>query len=167
MKQVAISEKLKKAARSKLESLTNTKLSEIWPTRWCMKWRHQETFGHNLVSVILFYDLWPRKAKDKKEGNGAPERIRTSDLCLRRASLYPAELRVRSDFYSFYVFLFVLVRHCAYDLCSKIHFTLCPLPPESNLAKNVETASIKGLDDLEIFDHFRALGHHTVTKVGF
>ena len=25
---------------------------------------------------------------------GAPERIRTSDLCLRRATLYPAELRV-------------------------------------------------------------------------
>ena len=25
--------------------------------------------------------------------NGAPERIRTSDLCLRRATLYPAELR--------------------------------------------------------------------------
>jgi hypothetical protein len=24
---------------------------------------------------------------------GAPERIRTSDLCLRRATLYPAELR--------------------------------------------------------------------------
>ena len=28
------------------------------------------------------------------EENGAPERIRTSDLCLRRAALYPAELRV-------------------------------------------------------------------------
>ena len=27
-------------------------------------------------------------------GNGAPERIRTSGLCLRRAALYPAELRV-------------------------------------------------------------------------
>src|SRR5665213_4468643 len=27
---------------------------------------------------------------------GAPERIRTSDLCLRRAALYPAELRARS-----------------------------------------------------------------------
>ena len=26
--------------------------------------------------------------------NGAPERIRTSGLCLRRAALYPAELRV-------------------------------------------------------------------------
>ena len=25
--------------------------------------------------------------------HGAPERIRTSDLCLRRAALYPAELR--------------------------------------------------------------------------
>ena len=28
---------------------------------------------------------------------GAPERIRTSDLCLRRAALYPAELRARAD----------------------------------------------------------------------
>ena len=27
--------------------------------------------------------------------SGAPERIRTSDLCLRRAALYPAELRAR------------------------------------------------------------------------
>ena len=26
-------------------------------------------------------------------GDGPPERIRTSDLCLRRAALYPAELR--------------------------------------------------------------------------
>src|SRR3954469_14557522 len=33
----------------------------------------------------------------KMIGNtGAPERIRTSDLCLRRAALYPAELRARS-----------------------------------------------------------------------
>src|SRR5438445_9607039 len=28
-------------------------------------------------------------------GNGAPDRIRTCGLCLRRAALYPAELRVR------------------------------------------------------------------------
>ena len=28
--------------------------------------------------------------------NGAPEGIRTSDLCLRRATLYPAELRARA-----------------------------------------------------------------------
>src|SRR5881275_2938632 len=27
--------------------------------------------------------------------HGAPDRIRTCDLCLRRAALYPAELRVR------------------------------------------------------------------------
>ena len=30
------------------------------------------------------------------EKAGAPERIRTSGLCLRRAALYPAELRVRA-----------------------------------------------------------------------
>jgi hypothetical protein len=28
---------------------------------------------------------------------GAPEGIRTPDLCLRRAALYPAELRARED----------------------------------------------------------------------
>ena len=27
-------------------------------------------------------------------GSGAPDRIRTCDLCLRRAALYPTELRV-------------------------------------------------------------------------
>jgi hypothetical protein len=32
----------------------------------------------------------PRKA-------GAPNRIRTCDLCLRRAALYPAELWVRAQ----------------------------------------------------------------------
>jgi hypothetical protein len=32
--------------------------------------------------------------------NGALERIRTSDLCLRRAALYPAELWVPMRFYS-------------------------------------------------------------------
>jgi hypothetical protein len=31
----------------------------------------------------------------KKEKSGAPDTIRTCDLCLRRATLYPAELRVR------------------------------------------------------------------------
>ncbi len=34
---------------------------------------------------------------DKFARYGAPERIRTSDLCLRRAALYPAELRVQSN----------------------------------------------------------------------
>jgi hypothetical protein len=32
-----------------------------------------------------------------KQSYGAPERIRTSDLSLRRAALYPAELRARGD----------------------------------------------------------------------
>src|SRR6476646_1133471 len=30
-----------------------------------------------------------------RERDGAPDRIRTCGLCLRRAALYPAELRVR------------------------------------------------------------------------
>ena len=30
-------------------------------------------------------------------GIGAPDRIRTCDLCLRRAALYPAELRVQIE----------------------------------------------------------------------
>ncbi len=37
----------------------------------------------------------PTKAKA-----GAPDRIRTCDLCLRRAALYPAELRARAGLYS-------------------------------------------------------------------
>ena len=37
----------------------------------------------------------PSSSNPKIGGNaGAPERIRTSGLCLRRAALYPAELRV-------------------------------------------------------------------------
>ena len=35
-----------------------------------------------------------------KPMSGAPERIRTSGLCLRRAALYPAELRVPARLYS-------------------------------------------------------------------
>ncbi len=35
----------------------------------------------------------------KKEELGAPDRIRTCDLCLRRAALYPAELRVPDGFH--------------------------------------------------------------------
>ncbi len=35
----------------------------------------------------------PKSGRNGNEVNGAPERIRTSDLCLRRAALYPAELR--------------------------------------------------------------------------
>jgi hypothetical protein len=31
---------------------------------------------------------------DKLDFIGAPDRIRTCDLCLRRATLYPTELRV-------------------------------------------------------------------------
>ncbi len=47
--------------------------------------------------------LWNKRAASKEkareikhftENTGAPERIRTSDLCLRRAALYPTELRV-------------------------------------------------------------------------
>ena len=37
--------------------------------------------------------------RDANEVSGAPERIRTSDLCLRRAALYPAELRAQKLFY--------------------------------------------------------------------
>ena len=38
-------------------------------------------------------DRW--RIAQRKFSAGAPERIRTSGLCLRRAALYPAELRVR------------------------------------------------------------------------
>ena len=35
------------------------------------------------------------KGKDRSEGTGAPDRIRTCGLRLRRPTLYPAELRAR------------------------------------------------------------------------
>ena len=41
--------------------------------------------GANLSKISFFYFEFP----------GAPEGIRTPDLCLRRAALYPAELRAR------------------------------------------------------------------------
>ena len=49
-------------------------------------------------------------------GSGAPERIRTSGLCLRRAALYPAELRVLNGFIAalslgFYEVLFSFSNH--------------------------------------------------------
>ena len=37
-----------------------------------------------------------RKNQEMLENNGAPDTIRTCDLCLRRATLYPAELRALS-----------------------------------------------------------------------
>src|SRR5215469_4588005 len=37
-----------------------------------------------------------RLAIRSRTSSGAPEKIRTSDLCLRRATLYPAELRARA-----------------------------------------------------------------------
>ena len=37
-----------------------------------------------------------RECRCYKRRVGAPDRIRTCDLCLRRAALYPAELRVQS-----------------------------------------------------------------------
>lgn len=62
----------------------------------CYVWSQS---GHRLPS----YDLWPIKAKDKKEGNGPPQRIRTSDLSLRRAALYPAELGADKLFTSIFI----------------------------------------------------------------
>jgi hypothetical protein len=38
--------------------------------------------------------LW-RAFRPNLDFSGAPDRIRTCDLCLRRATLYPAELRAR------------------------------------------------------------------------
>ena len=40
-----------------------------------------------ILKVLSMLPVWTI------DSGGAPERIRTSDLCLRRATLYPAELR--------------------------------------------------------------------------
>jgi hypothetical protein len=39
----------------------------------------------------------PRRILERKPVFGAPDRIRICDLCLRRATLYPAELRVQNE----------------------------------------------------------------------
>ena len=46
--------------------------------------------NQNFLTVWVVGEILQRKFSA-----GAPERIRTSGLCLRRAALYPAELRVR------------------------------------------------------------------------
>src|SRR5205085_5820654 len=40
---------------------------------------------------------WARGGGGTALKHGAPDRIRTCGLCLRRAALYPAELRVRAE----------------------------------------------------------------------
>ena len=44
---------------------------------------------------------WRNGTKNQGKKNGAPDRIRTYDLLLRRQSLYPAELRVHISLQSF------------------------------------------------------------------
>ena len=49
-----------------------------------------------LPAVITAYENRIRQFEDwefEVDESGAPDRIRTCDLCLRRAALYPAELR--------------------------------------------------------------------------
>ena len=58
------------------------KMGENWRSASLI--RPSRHFAKNTqIQAIDFYDLF-----------GAPDRIRTCDLCLRRAALYPAELRV-------------------------------------------------------------------------
>jgi hypothetical protein len=72
------------------------------------------SYRHNTVTCTPFFLKTPSKkpqkqqkdpphrrmkknAKKRGKRNGAPEKIRTSDLQLRRLPLYPAELRARSS----------------------------------------------------------------------
>ena len=60
-------------------------------------------YGSALLGVVLFQPqvLMLFHSRDKIQLeidlNGAPDTIRTCDLCLRRATLYPAELRARRE----------------------------------------------------------------------
>ena len=49
------------------------------------------------MPVITAISPQGRESGRTRNASGAPERIRTSDLCLRRATLYPAELRARNE----------------------------------------------------------------------
>ena len=59
----------------------------------------REDFGAKFKVVPIWSLFGPRGENvrrcllGKALEDGPPERIRTSDLCLRRAALYPAELR--------------------------------------------------------------------------
>jgi hypothetical protein len=58
--------------------------------------RHQRN-GRSLLAMCLLGQFCNLPIVALTIGNiGAPEGIRTPDLCLRRAALYPAELRARS-----------------------------------------------------------------------
>jgi hypothetical protein len=53
---------------------------------------------NSAVCLPIAYLAHPLSTNSSK--TGAPEKIRTSDLCLRRAALYPAELRAHSALHS-------------------------------------------------------------------
>jgi hypothetical protein len=58
----------------------------------------KKEYGNTLLHICyIFQKMNFQKREDRLQPfkNGAPDRIRTYDLCLRRATLYPAELRVR------------------------------------------------------------------------
>ena len=56
---------------------------------------HRQPVRHEVVTHVLGQTVTHVSGPDL-EIIGAPDRIRTCDLCLRRAALYPAELRVPS-----------------------------------------------------------------------
>jgi hypothetical protein len=61
------------------------------PTSMLLKSSNDLGWSTSFAEVI--YSCKVPSAKSLK--SGAPDKIRTSDLCLRRAALYPAELRAR------------------------------------------------------------------------
>src|SRR4029453_14125813 len=70
--------------------------------RNCCGCCHHKNFPHIILSILTF-KLRPLKPSAipayasfrlLAAAFGAPDRIRTCDLCLRRATLYPTELRV-------------------------------------------------------------------------
>ncbi len=57
---------------------------------------------------------------------GGPDRIRTCDFCLRRAALYPAELRVRICFQGLITSRRLMLRDCAQIVPTGIESLDCP-----------------------------------------
>jgi hypothetical protein len=64
----------------------------------------RECFKNSFLNILLLTRCLPepnrqiRQIQEMPIKYGAPDTIRTCDLCLRRATLYPAELRVRYRF---------------------------------------------------------------------
>ncbi len=80
------------------------------------RWAHTRQRGrrersNQALLEIAAFCAGKEAGRLNENNDGAPERIRTSDLCLRRAALYPAELRVQSSLLYLMTAAIAIARH--------------------------------------------------------